>query len=89
MSEYTPKTHEIRAAAVNHRAPLIHRQMFGQTIRGAERVALAEFDRWLAEVQRAAAEKAWDECLSQMPFDLDWKNQYGDQNPYRRNEGEN
>ena len=48
----------------------------------------AEFDNLTAEVERRAAEKAWDECLSHMPFDLDWKIQYGDQNPYRRNEGE-
>ena len=43
-------------------------------------------DAELASVERAAAEKAWDECLKQMPFDLDWKIQYGDLNPYRREE---
>lgn len=66
MSEYTPRTHEIRAAAVVHRAPLIHRQMPGRTILDAERVALAEFDRWLAEVERAAAEKAHDALLIEL-----------------------
>ena len=38
----------------------------------------------LADVERAAAEKAWDRCLGEMPIDLDWKNFYGDNNPYRR-----
>lgn len=92
MSEYTPKTHEIRAAAVIHRAPLVHRQMLGQTIRDAERVALTEFDRWLAEVVREASEEAWDEAVMKIYanawVDLDPRAR-PIENPYRRNEGEN
>ena len=41
------------------------------------------FDRWLAEVRRQAAEEAWARCVSEMPIDPDWKNFYGDNNPYR------
>lgn len=101
VSEYTPRTHEIRAAAVNHRAPLIHRQMLGQTIRDAELVALAEFDRWLVEVERAAAEKAYERGRLDERHDCDRYGEYergeitGPQlrdnlrhpYPYRRNEG--
>ncbi len=50
------------------------------------RFSREEYLALIAAVERAAAEKAWDECLKQMPFDLDWKIQYGDLNPYRREE---
>lgn len=43
----------------------------------------AEFDRMIAEVERAAAEKAWGRCVGEMPIDPDWKNFYADNNPYR------
>lgn len=42
-----------------------------------------ELVRELAEVERAAAEKAWDRCVNEMPIDPDWKNFYSDNNPYR------
>lgn len=74
MSEYTPTTDEVRDAYAGHD--------FDQAI------SSAQFARWLAEVERAAAEKAWDRCVAEMPIDPDWKNYYGDSNPYRRNEGE-
>lgn len=40
-------------------------------------------DEKRAEWERAAAEKAWGRCVGEMPLDLDWKNFYGDNNPYR------
>lgn len=46
MSEYTPTTEEVR------------RYWVGKWVPSAE--LEAQFDRWLAEVQRAAAEKAVD-----------------------------
>jgi hypothetical protein len=50
------------------------------------REAMHGFRRWLAENNRKVSEKSWDECVTQMPLDLDWKNQYSDLNPYRPNE---
>lgn len=46
--------------------------------------AAAAFDSMYAEVVRKASEAAWDECLTWMPFDLDWKIQFGDLNPHRK-----
>lgn len=40
------------------------------------------------ELERKAAEKAWDRCVGEMPIDPDWKIYYGDNNPYRREETE-
>lgn len=49
--------------------------------------AADEYMAWkkgmIAEVERAAAEKAWDRCVGEMPIDQDWKIFYGDNNPYR------
>lgn len=45
--------------------------------------AAEEFDRMIAEVERAAAEKAYERCVREMPFDTDWKIFYVDNNPYR------
>lgn len=42
-------THEIRAGATVGRADLVHRRELGTTITQAERIAEAEFDRWLAQ----------------------------------------
>ncbi len=55
--------------------------------------AEAEFDRWLAEVERAAAEKGWDEG-EQAGYEDALGEQRGigpqesARNPYRRSEGE-
>lgn len=48
MNEYTPTTEEVRDAYSGHD--------FDQTI------AVAQFDRWLAEVERAAAARALTEA---------------------------
>lgn len=70
MDEYTPDTDMVRSICTVEGEALLLEQ--------------AEFDRWLAEVVREAREKAWEACLADMPFDLDWKIQYGDLNPYRK-----
>ncbi|MFF8817829.1 hypothetical protein ACF07D_07520 [Leucobacter sp. NPDC015123] len=53
----------------------------------------AEFDRMIAEVERAAAEKAWDKGLAAAMEaeikDAGYGNTQYPANPYRRNEGEN
>lgn len=51
MSEYMPTTDEIREDWV-----------WDAPTPGMRAEAVATFDRWLAEVRREAAEKAWDEC---------------------------
>lgn len=73
MSDYVPTTEDVREGYVEGTG-------FGEEV-------YAQFDRWLAEVERAAAEKAWDRCVGEMPIDPDWKNFYGDNNPYRRESG--
>lgn len=44
---------------------------------------IKELEAEIASVERAAAEKAWDRCVGEMPIDPDWKNFYSDNNPYR------
>lgn len=43
----------------------------------------ADFDAWLAEVERAAAEKAWDEGFDEAMDDLGASIENG-MNPYRK-----
>lgn len=98
MSEYTPTTDEVLRC---YHLPmgLDQAQRDGESFAEfLSRRSIESFQqqiadreaaqRWLAEVERAAAEKAWDRCVAEMPIDPDWKNYYGDSNPYRRNEGE-
>lgn len=76
MSDYTPTTEEVRDAYAGHD--------FDYAIAGAQ------FDRWLAEVERAAAEKAWTDGWNEgVDFEVYVRdiNQAGP-NPYRLNEGE-
>lgn len=47
------------------------------------REAMHGFRRWLAEYTRVKQAEAWDRCVGEMPIDPDWKNFYGDNNPYR------
>ena len=60
MSEYTPTTDEVRGDYAHFQTPGGTDPVTGEFAEG-----LAEFDRWLAkhdaEVECAAAEKAWDE----------------------------
>lgn len=71
--QYTPTTDEMRWVYVRADRAALSREEYE-----------AEFNRWLAEVRREAAEEAWDRCVGEMPIDPDWKNFYGDNNPYRR-----
>lgn len=52
MSDYTPTTDEVRLEYMAVRWGKSNIVSFD---------ARAEFDRWLAEIERAAAEKAWGE----------------------------
>lgn len=74
VSRYTPTIEEVRDAFAGHD--------FDQAITGAQ------FDRWLAEVERAAAEKAWDEGYEHNCNPSDGPVDKSYSNPYRRNEGE-
>lgn len=83
MNDYTPTTEDVLEDYAIGRNEEVGAGWYDQH--------RAEFSRWLAahdaekraEWERAAAEKAWDRCVGEMPLDLDWKNFYGDNNPYR------
>lgn len=82
MSDYTPTTEEVRVK---------YRLTSGIGMVDAHN----EFDRWLAEVELAAAEKAWDEGFSRgfyrgqiLSGDYD-ASEAGISNPYRRERGGN
>lgn len=77
--EYTPSTDEVRLEYMAVRWRKSDIVSFD---------ARAEFDRMIASVERAAAEKAWDRCVGEMPLDTDWKNYYVDNNPYRKEESD-
>ena len=79
MDEYTPSADEVRGYYA-----------FGQIDPSNPSCPVrAEFDRWLAEVERAAAEKAWDEG-EEAGYDDALSEQRGigphdsHRNPYRR-----
>lgn len=38
----------------------------------------------ISPVIRRIQAEAWDRCVGEMPIDPDWKNFYGDNNPYRK-----
>jgi hypothetical protein len=73
MSEYTPTTRDVRQYWVREWAPSPELE--------------AQFDRWLAEVERAAAEKAWE--AGHEAFEEAWRSDhlfpydYATENPYR------
>lgn len=54
MSEYTPTTDEVRGDYAHFQVPGGTRPVTGEFAEG-----IAEFNRWLAEVERRASEKAW------------------------------
>ena len=55
---------------------------------GAYGAPREEFDQWLAEVERAAAAKAWDEGADSAFYNPEIRGfvDYPDENPYRREE---
>lgn len=79
MSDYTPEPHDILDSLVSGRAYLVLERELGITIIKAEKLALAEFDRWLTEHGRQIAEEAWESAFDRM-------NHYDDPgpNPYRK-----
>lgn len=82
MNDYTPSVAGIRAT-------LVYLSKYKAQDQGDVDLAVVEsetrvqFDRMIAEIERAAAEKAWNRCVGEMPIDPDWKNFYSDNNPYR------
>lgn len=71
--EYTPTTEQVRATYLGGTLIEFREEGFGR------------FQRWLAEVERAAAEKAWWEaCLriADGESNLDIADTYQKQNPY-------
>lgn len=85
MSEYTPTTQQVENGFAHEPEYEYHNPIgYGSHVQANRR----GFKRWLAEVERAAAEKGWDEgyehnCdLSDGPADKSYSN------PYRQNEGE-
>ena len=84
MTDYLPTTDEVRGSLVflnKHYAE--QRADVDVDLLVVESETAAQFDRMIAEVERAAAEMAWDRCVGEMPIDPDWKNFYADNNPYR------
>lgn len=76
MSEYTPTTDEMRFA-------------WADRVNKHDQEGAEEFDRWLAEVQREAAEKAWDECYYDTHEWYSTKDETlytAPENPYRKDE---
>lgn len=97
MSEYTPDTERVREAYEEF--------YYDEAMPDAKKPAVVstEFDRWLAEVERAAAEKAWAEgelagTRNQRDFEQYRQGRLTEEgyrgraakrpNPYRRNEGD-
>ena len=79
MNDYTPDTDHVRDLWRAGR----HMQLGLSIYLDGERTE-GEFDRWLAEVERAAAEKAWDELAQKLAHDWYWHDGGKDENPYRK-----
>ena len=75
MNDYTPTTEQIRAVYAS--GEFADRQI-GPGDYAYEHGDFSEFDRWLAEVERAAAEKAWDDGRAE------GFHRSGRTNPYRK-----
>lgn len=61
MSEYTPTADEVRDSYADGRVGIGEWTRFDDSVKRAVEEAYAEFDRMIAQVERAAAEKAWGE----------------------------
>ena len=61
MTEYIPTLDEVRDKYADARVGIGEWTRFDESVKQAVESAYAEFDRWLASVERAAAEKAWRE----------------------------
>ena len=80
MSEYTPTTEQVRLDYV----------MAYSEKESSQILAERDFDRWLANVERAAAERAWLEGADSAFYNPEIRGyvDYPDENPYRREETE-
>lgn len=81
MSEYTPSTDEVREEFMfGHQEA----DMDGNVVVSLNE-AFARWGRWLAEVERAAAEKGWDRCADSAFYNPGVRGQVDHPvNPYRR-----
>lgn len=61
LSEYTPTTVEVRNEWAGSRA-----DSYALAVEHADAIAEAEFDRWLAEVERTAAAQALEEAADEI-----------------------
>lgn len=90
MNEYMPTTQQVEDGFTHEpEYEYANPVGYGAHVRANRRA----FKRWLAEVERAAAETAWDEGVA-AAIEAEIKDDgYGNTqypgNPYRRNEGEN
>ena len=86
MSEYTPTTAEVREEFVFGHQEV---DMDGNVVVSLDE-AFARWGRWLAEVERVAAEKAWLEGADSAFYNPEIRGyvDYPDENTYRREETE-
>lgn len=84
MSEYTPTTEEMREFFCT---PMTESQGINEEFHWEME---GRFERWIAEVERAAAEKAWLEGADSVFYNPEIRVyvDYPDENPYRREETE-
>ena len=66
MSDYTPTVDEVRDRYADGRTGIGEWTRFDESVKRAVEEAYAEFDRMIAEVERAAAAKALEEFADQM-----------------------
>lgn len=81
MSGYVPTTDEVRDSLVYLNKN--HAEQYGDVdllVVGSE--TAAQFDRMIAELERKAADKAWDEGYQEANSDL-WREGGREGNPYR------
>lgn len=83
MSDYTPSVEGIRAVLV-YLSKYKARDQGDVDLIVVESETIAQFDRMIAEVERAAAEKAFNYAVSIVGIDLDLVNHFKDSNPYRK-----
>src|SRR5690606_13958984 len=84
MSGYVPDTEEVRDSLVYLNK--YHAKQYGDVdlmVVGSE--TAGQFDRWLADVRRQAAEEAWDEGYREANEDL-WRDGGSEGNPYKKAE---
>lgn len=94
VSDYTPSTEEVGSAYRVHGHMVDDHRYIAQGKRPLEdQEYREEFDRWLAEVERAVAEKAYERAISDLTVggfltetELEMFSAW--HNPYRLNEGE-